>query len=774
MTTPPGGDWGDDRLDAAFTARAAAAPATPSDLADEVLASTVRSDRRARPWPGLAVSGAVATLVVVLAGSLLLKENGPAPGASNSPASTHAAPTDEPQLAILEAFGDPLTVTEALEVRDGQHGDREIAVRGFLLLGPTLACGVLGHQNPIIRRCTASAGVMEHPAEQVEVATDQGVVQVTRPGEPSFHASFTLVGEPQLPTPAGGDASTSWPVVLIGHFHDRRAAQCEAEQREAEQREACGRSFVVDRVVEVNGDPLPVSTHRLTSAATKDSAGVVDALAIGAAPESIVVSRQLLEVGDLEGVEPVLANDATISAWGDRSAPFWLVTTVDLADDVPIARTFALIDGSDWFAEVTAEGAVYLERSAPEPSAQAQPNLPSADPSTFDGAPTSILGIPVRGISSIQRDRAAAMDELGRTEFAIRAWYQAPNPAVVCDELPPQIHEPRPPCDEARHWLLDDPSQLGHEPGQLRLNPALDHYTPVINPLLPIDVAFDVGETWSGGMPSPRPVIVLGHFNDHRVDTYAGNLYFVIDALAWTPDRPVGSLDTVVRLTATATEDVDAVLGRIAAINERDAVATWVTVADAADFVRIDGRSGSMPEFTTGAPVWMVARLVHDKRDGRQRLAVMWGWTADGGSRVWWEECPDCGPELGTTLDIVDLDANTPLVRVFDYDQAISSVGPATGLSGLSWQQPHGNATDWIDVAHGRTAREVVLRWFSPSCDDVTWNVKVHEYTESEIYLSPYTRNEQCEGDDRVVRRILIEFEDPIDIETISGPSCCG
>lgn len=53
-------------------------------------------------------------------------------------------------------------------------------------------------------------------------------------------------------------------------------------------------------------------------------------------------------------------------------------------------------------------------------------------------------------------------------------------------------------------------------------------------------------------------------------------------------------------------------------------------------------------------------------------------------------------------------------------------------------------------------------------------NVKVNDYDQGGFYFSVFRRNESCEGTDRVVRRILLEFDHPIDIDKIDGPSCCG
>jgi hypothetical protein len=193
---------------------------------------------------------------------------------------------------------------------------------------------------------------------------------------------------------------------------------------------------------------------------------------------------------------------------------------------------------------------------------------------------------------------------------------------------------------------------------------------------------------------------------------------------------------------------------------------------DAADFPAFDRWFAESAEFGSGTPVWIVRRLVQSEIDGRQRLAIEWAWTHDGGSRVWSTETPDSTPDLATTLDVHDLDAHTSLVRVIDYDSAIVSVAPATGLVALHWRQPIGNATDFMDVAQGRTARELVLRWSALACA-MTWKLQVNVSSDGRVYLSPSTHAGECESAD-VVRRIVITFDRPIDIDKVEGPSCCG
>ena len=130
-------------------------------------------------------------------------------------------------------------------------------------------------------------------------------------------------------------------------------------------------------------------------------------------------------------------------------------------------------------------------------------------------------------------------------------------------------------------------------------------------------------------------------------------------------------------------EDVASVLRRVGEVSPNQPIVTWTTVVDATDFATIDPDGGEIAEFTSGAPIWIVRRLIHDEVDGRQRLAIESIWTADGGTRVWRAPTGDYSPDLATSLDIHDLDANTTLVQVFDYDRVITSVGSASGLSGL-------------------------------------------------------------------------------------------
>jgi hypothetical protein len=753
--------WNDARLEAAFSDRAAATPPTPSGLEEEV-AERIKAHARSTPWPLLAAAAAVMAGALVVVGADLFQgpqpsQTPPIAAASSEPPAT-VAPAPTPDTRVRDALGDPISVREALGIeRAPADRDREMLVSGFLSQLPTIYCALqLGPRNPTRPRC---------PDDLRWFMDDPQPFGSEPPSGPTIHPSFALVTAPEVPWPDEGPAMPK-PVVLAGHFQDRRAALCTEQQRAD-----CEAVFVVDRVVSVDGVEQPIVTRVRTEGLPIEQSADVDALVGGAAPGSILASRQLLPLSTAFDAEPGLRTDDTLENWSPASQATWIETVIDLRAGMPVARTFILLDGTSWFAEVTSAGAELIERTVAPASPKPWPAMPTADPSAFAAAPTNVFGIPVRSLGAIQADRQATMDSLGRDELAVRAWVLGPAPGASCDESLVRVPPPAPPCDAKRTWLLDDPQQFGLYTGQLRVDPRIDRWAPILNPIIPVDVPFDAGATWRDDRPVPVPVVVLGHFSDNRVGTYAGNLYFVIDALAWTPDGPATTVDSVVRLTSSATEDLASVLERIGQVSPNVAVASWVTVMDAADFAGFDRNFAQSREFGTGTPVWIVRRLVRSETDGRERLAIEWAWTHDGGARVWLTETPDSPPDLATTLEIHDLDAHTASVRVVDYDEAITSVSPAPGLAGLRWKQPLGNATDAMQVAQGRSSRELVLRWSGSACA-TAWRVNVSIAADGHVYVSPTTMM-GCEGG-IVVRTIAITFDRPIDIDKVEGPSCCG
>jgi hypothetical protein len=759
--------WDDARLAAAFTARASRTAETPAELADAVVAAIERRRARrassARPW--IAAAAAVVALVG-FAGVRILTQ-GDRPGrASSSPGAASASPAVE----IL-----PITVGDALTVR-ASGSDRELVVSGFLSPMPVMACPFIpAGLNPTRIHCPQTfQWLMERP--EALMATSPGSATGGPPTGPAFHPSFALVDPPDVPIPGRGLAQPL-PVMLVGHFHDRRALLCEANPPPET---PCGDVFVVDRVAAIDGASQAVAT-RLDNVRFDDASQVqvteqprdlvadVDQLAIEAVPGGSILSRQLVTINRVIGIEPILAHDDVIPHMGNPATLMWIVTVLDAHANPPIARTFALIDSSNWFAEVTSTGAVMHERLATGPSPKPPAVVPSADPTAFDTAPTTVLGLDVRDVASVveQRRSGPSLDSsTNRDEIAIRAWYVGPDPNTPCSGPEAAIHAPTPPCDEGRRWLLDHPEAYGTEVGQLRRDP--EPWPRALNPALPVDVPFDVPATWMGEAVVPQPVVVIGHFNDMRgVNTYAGDLFFVIDALAWTRDRSIQSLDSVTRLSTAGTEDPAAVLARIDSLAGTTAVATWATLVDAVDFAALDPRAAeTMPEFTSGPPVWVVRRLIENEMDGRQRLAVEWAFTADGGRRAWISPAPDAQPDLATTIDLRDLDARTDLVRVFDYGGQIVSARPVTARDRLEWRYTVHKYTAFVEVARGRTDREVAIRWTSGACNR-EWRILVSARTDAPgVFVQPRTYGDDCPEHPRKVS-IIIEFDHAVDLDAV-------
>ena len=332
----------------------------------------------------------------------------------------------------------------------------------------------------------------------------------------------------------------------------------------------------------------------------------------------------------------------------------------------------------------------------------------------------------------------------------------------------PPIHPPAPPCDEARRWLLDDPTGLGSEIGQMRRNP--EHWPRALNPVLPVDVPFDIPPTWAGAVPNPQPIVVLGPFLDTRVETYAGDAYFVVDALVWTRDRPSGPLDTLTALTPAATEDAAAVLARVEAASGTP-FATWTTVVDPADFARLDPRAAeSMPEFTRGAPVWVVRRLIETETDGRQRLAVESAFTHDHGDRIWLTPTPDSSPELLTTFDLrlpsgSANDAGT-LKIVDEVDQVASArIGDHSGVQSWRTIGPEGYT---MRVGSTSDPRDLVIEWKRPDCVaawrlDITAGLWIGFSASSDV---------GCRG--RTPTYVIVEFDQPIDLRAVHTDDVLG
>ena len=614
-------DWDDARLDAAFAARAGLARSTPPDLAISVLARI--ASRPSRPTvgvrrlaPGLGLAAAIAVAIVI--GSAQIARTPPAtsssPNASAVAASVVPAspePTASPAVpvsAVDDLLAHPISVSDAIARRDANLDDTEIAVKGFAWYPSAALDCISDTAMPATfrgceRRYTWLATTADTQAMPVPISLE--------PMSPAFNVFIQ-------PETVGASLIGREPthVIAVGHFDDHRAGLCRPEQVQA-----CRESFVVDAIVDATKPHL-----RRTWVKVDQNAGILmsvdDAIVFAGLDvnDLAIVAAFAIGTKELAGLEPTALGAPELVG----VSSVWVVRWVDRdGSRRPVLRTRLVVeDGPDRLGigsyEATATGL--------EPVALSS----STDPA-FEAAPAQVVGLHVMDVrTAIERQSL-----LARSEVAIRGWYVPRDPRVTCTGLDPLILPAAPPCEEARHWLLEQPEPwpaAGTDPRPTGL---------FLNPAVPSDVPMPVPDTWADGTPEPWPVVIVGHFNDYRV----GSSRFIVDALVWQRGGAVTDGSSVTRLTPDATESPEAAIARVENelsppdVSNRELgppLLTWTTAVTGAQFGILEPDiSEAAPEFLEVRAVWIVRRLVSDRWDGQDRLIVDTAYTADGGNRVW-------------------------------------------------------------------------------------------------------------------------------------------
>jgi hypothetical protein len=329
MTNEP---WDDDRLDAAYTARSEGHP-TPSDLT----ATTIRAIRSgARPttvsrWPR--ILAAAAAVIVVVGGLAIagLGSRGPNLGAATpsdaaaeatvSPAASESsgaaaasAPTEVAGLKVI-------SVNDAIAIRD-RVDRRELAVRGWYMAMP-LPCPsmVPGPSSPIEPTCDNEISWLMRDDEDLSLPGSG------RPNGPAIHAYLGDVGGLATPSPVD--------VVVIGHFDDRRTAQCPADAKAA-----CRDAFVVDRICWVDGTELELSSLNELDRPTTSTDHEVASTVLEFAPQATILSALTVTGDDLADTEPAFRTRDEYRLTDE--AGVWIVKVV--VDGSPV--TFFVVDGT--------------------------------------------------------------------------------------------------------------------------------------------------------------------------------------------------------------------------------------------------------------------------------------------------------------------------------------------------------------------------------------------------------------------------------------------
>jgi hypothetical protein len=567
-------DWADDRLIAALAARSASQP-TPSDL----ISSTLERVRVApRPTRGrfrfVHLAGATAAAVVLAVVGIAVL--GP-------------RPTTEPGDPLTATFGlEPITVSQAIAIRDAGVDDSELAVSGFLATGVVMFCAAPRESPNPTRVDCASLWLMEQPEVLTRTTRTEPVAITRQPTGPAFLPSFSLV-DVTLPSGPRDAASRPVPVTLLGHFDDRRAAFCTADERIS-----CADTFVVDRIAAIDGADVGTTTLLDPETTPLRTDAETDARLHATDPGLRVLSRRVTAIERLSASEPSF-NGRRGPASYLRSV-VWLVTALPPVDAAgrAVARTFVIPDSAaDPAFEITGDGEVKVESTDP----------PTTSPNPSEAPTTTIVGDPITVADAIDhRD-----NHLDDTELAIRGYGWSPEFPIPCPanlvDSPALNH-----CTDNFTWIADQlPSDLGRADGR------------ALNLLLRPDTYLAVdfrGE--------PVEVIAIGHFDDHRAPQCGADLReqcrrnFVVDALL-DPVNPVLELDAIESfrpdpsLTPIATA---AEVERFASLLPRGSGFVFAAFPVAGADVETFGPTAAESSAVTSAPVVWVVRYVDPSEEG--------------------------------------------------------------------------------------------------------------------------------------------------------------
>lgn len=351
MTTPTRPEpWGDDRLAAAFAARAALA-VTPVDLAGATSAALRTRSNPDVVWPRLLAPAAVVVLAIgAVFGGLALSGRG---GTPESPGGPPPDPGTFPTPVSSEAAGLPvISVRDAIALRDAGPDDREAAVRGWFAPLMPVPCPFTPATSPVQPVCPDDQIILMADPEWL-VTPDGNGYRRASPTGPSFQIDIDdLDGgwQPGLPIIA---STPPVEIVIVGHFDDRRSASCPVEVQAA-----CRDRFVVDRVDSADGRVQPTSkVEQVEGGGTPfdDAWHIVEAVRPGVA----ILSAVHVDGADgLRRIEPALAAQGS-DLLGERAV--WVMRVLD----GEAMATYAVADSTGSLYEFTADGAVLVALSAP-------------------------------------------------------------------------------------------------------------------------------------------------------------------------------------------------------------------------------------------------------------------------------------------------------------------------------------------------------------------------------------------------------------------------
>jgi hypothetical protein len=247
----------------------------------------------------VAAGGLVAiALVAILIGSLALRPTY-GPGTNGSLAPAHGLTV----RSVSELL--------AAESNGSIHGDDLAAVRGWIVQELMPACPYQPPSPALEDTCTSRKLLMTETAQTLVTfqPVEAGMSETElSPSGPHLFAR-ELIGnyvDPVISSILDAGNSTVSPyrpleAILVGHFHDVRAAECSADQRAA-----CEAAFVVDQVAWLDGRTLGPNVwiggeHDTGKLLTPrlNGAGVAAALASSLDPGDEIASIAAVQLGDI-------------------------------------------------------------------------------------------------------------------------------------------------------------------------------------------------------------------------------------------------------------------------------------------------------------------------------------------------------------------------------------------------------------------------------------------------------------------------------------------